>query len=369
MIHPRFDLQSLPPYVPGQSIDAVMKQHGLQRVIKLASNENPLGCPVPASVYEAWVGTAHRYPHYQHGLRDTLAEQHGVSPAAILLGNGSDELLQLIALSVLSPGDHVLTAKETFSEYRFVTTLAGASLTEVPLRHHTYDVPGLLAHLTPATRVIYIANPNNPTGTVLGRSDIVALMTALPPHVLVVWDQAYADYVTHPDWMPLDALLAFPNVVVTRTFSKLYGLAAFRLGYAIASEPVIQLLQLAKPPFNVNGLALAAGQAVLGLSGFVAESLALNEAGMKWLTKALQERGWAVVPSQANFVCVHVGPDALALTQFLLTQGIIIRHLASFGMPHHIRITIGTPDELQLCIAAIDRFLSDRQGAGTILPS
>ena len=368
MMIPRPALQSLPPYVPGQSIESVMKQHGLEHVIKLASNENPLGCPVSASVYEAFVATAHRYPPTHHGLRDTLAQLHGVSPDAVLLGNGSDELLQIIALSMLSPGDHVLTAKETFSEYRFVTALAGASLTEVPLKDHTYDVAGILAQVTPATRVVYIANPNNPTGTLLGRSDMTTLMTALPSHVLVVWDQAYADYVTHPDWMPLHDLLAFPNVVVTRTFSKLYGLAAFRLGYAMASEAVIQCLQLAKPPFNVNGLALAAGQAVLAMPAFVAESLSLNQSGMHWLTHALQARGWEVVPSQANFVCVHVGPAALALTRFLLTQGIIIRHLASFGMPHYVRITIGLPEELQRCMAAVDRFLSDQRGTGTIPP-
>jgi len=368
MITPRPALRALPPYVPGQSIEAVMQRFGLQRVIKLASNENPLGCPVPASVVMAGVSGAHRYPSDPQRLRDTLAHLHGVSSDSILLGNGSDELLQIIALSVLSPGDHVLTAKETFSEYRFVTTLAGATLTEVPLVHHTYDVPGLLAHLTPATRLVYIANPNNPTGTILGRSAIHDLMTALPPDVLVVFDQAYADYVTHPDWMPLHEVLAFQNVVVTRTFSKLYGLAAFRLGYAIASPSVIQVLQLAKPPFNVNALALVAGQSVLGMPDFISQSLSLNQTGMQWLARSLASRGMTVVPSEANFLCVHVGADAPEMTHFLLTQGIIIRHLAGFGMPEYVRISIGTPEELQQCVDAIDHFLSDRQGTGTISP-
>lgn len=358
MITPRYQLESIPPYIPGLSTQEVMNRFNLSSVIKLASNENPLGCPVPPHIFADAIRSAHQYPHYTTGLIDQLAQHHQVSPHQLILGNGSDEILQLIALSTLNPSDSVLTALQTFSEYRFSAALAGAPCYEIPLRNYQYDVPALLQALNPTTKLMYIANPNNPTGTILNRYDIETLMNRIPPSVLVVFDQAYDAYVTDPHWMPLSDLLAYPNVVVTRTFSKLYGLAACRIGYAISSPSIIQLIQKARSPFNVNSLALIAAQYALTQTQFVQDSLAMNQAGLRYLTSELTQRGMLVIPSQANFVCVKMGPTAKQVTQMLLERGIIIRHLASFGYPDFIRITIGSLPQLQSFVLELDTILS-----------
>jgi histidinol-phosphate aminotransferase len=343
------NLDSITPYVPGQSIESIQQEYGLSNVIKLASNENPLGPAVP---YKDCQCNIAQYPDYNaHPLSQAIADTWETQKDHIILGNGSDELLLLVGLACLETGDEVISSDCTFSEYEFVTKVTGATYVACPMENNTYNPQAIINAITPNTKVIFIANPNNPTGTYLNHTDITAILNATnPTQTLVVLDEAYAEYTTAQDYPNTQELLStYPNLFVTRTFSKIYGLAALRLGYGIGHPNIIQALQKIRPPFNVNGIALACGLKALNQTEFVTQSKQLNIDGMAYIQNALSNTPCTILPSQGNFLFIefnnHSGTD---IANKLLETGIIVRNMKSFGRDNAIRVTIGTQTQNEL---------------------
>ncbi len=334
-------IDRISPYVPGISAESLKDRY--PDCIKLASNENPWG---PAcSLADCAHVPIERYPDYTaHPLIHTLAKQLSVSPSQLILGNGSDELFQLIALATICPGDAILSSECTFSEYEFVAHITDASFVAAPLVNHTISIPNLIARITPHTKLIFIANPNNPTGTYVSHTAIEQLLENTPPHTLVVLDEAYAEYVTAPDYPRSMALVnQYPNLMVTRTFSKLYGLANLRVGYGIANPTIIQNLHKVRQPFNVNGLALECAYRSLSNHAFVQKTLTENTRGAAYLRDALARYNTHIPPSEANFLYIQFNDRSIDhLPDDLIRRGVIIRSMKRFGQTNAIRVTIGT---------------------------
>lgn len=358
MITPRECLSKIVPYKPGRSIADVQAEIGHDRVIKLASNENPFGCPISPADLTQIIESVAMYPDIASStLLDELSLQWGVNRSQIILGNGSDEILTMIGLAYLNPGDRVLTARETFSEYGFVAHLMDAHLDQVPLTDFRFDLSHMINAIQPTTQLIFIANPNNPTGTILRHSEFYDFMTQVPSHIGVIIDEAYIEFVDDSEFpRSIEMVSEFPNLIVTRTFSKLYGLAGFRIGYAIAHEEVIQTLYKVRQPFNVNSVALAAASMALKKTEFISQTLQNNRVERARLQAAFEIHGYRVLESHANFICIHIGPEAKVFVSQLLAAGIIVRHLESFGMPAFVRITIGTSEQNGELMAAMDVF-------------
>jgi histidinol-phosphate aminotransferase len=277
----------------------------------------------------------------------------------LVLGNGSNEILQLVARAFLNPGDEVVLAQYAFAIFTTVAVSAGGSVVTVPARDWGADLPAMRAAVTDRTRVIFLANPNNPTGTWHRAAELRAFLESLPAHVVVVLDEAYCEYVSEPDYPNgLSWLAQFPNLLVSRTFSKIYGLAGLRLGYGVASAPMADLLNRLREPFTVNNLALAAGEAALADEEHVRRARELNAQGLALLAAACQRLGLAYIPSVGNFIAVDVGRPAGPVYEALLRRGIIVRPLAPYGMPNHLRITIGTPAQMQRLLAALPQALA-----------
>ena len=340
------------------------RELGISGSIKLASNENPLG-PSPramAAVADA-LRTVHLYPDGSaFYLRRRLAERHGVSPDDILVGNGSNEIIELIVRTFLRPRDEAVMADQAFVIYRMVVQAVAATPRVIPLRNFTHDLEAMAEAVTPRTRLIFLANPNNPTGTIFRRTAWEAFLRALPPRqLLVVADDAYADYVEDPEYPDTIALRGDGNVpvVTLRTFSKLYGLAGLRIGYAVAPAPVIEAMQRIRQPFNVNGLALVGALAALDDVEHVQRTLAVNREGMRLLTEAFRRLELPFVPSAANFILVRVG-QGLAVYEALLRQGVIVRPMDGYGLPEYLRVTIGLPEENARFIEALETVLRAR---------
>lgn len=357
-------IRTLTPYPPGKPIEEVERELGISGSIKLASNENPLG-PSPramAAVADA-LRTVHLYPDGSaFYLRRRLAERHGVSPDDILVGNGSNEIIELIVRTFLRPRDEAVMADQAFVIYRMVVQAVAATPRVIPLRNFTHDLEGIAEAVTPRTRLIFLANPNNPTGTIFRRAAWEAFLRALPPRqLLVVADDAYADYVEDPEYPDTIALRGDGNVpvVTLRTFSKLYGLAGLRIGYAVAPAPVIEAMQRIRQPFNVNGLALVGALAALDDVEHVQRTLAVNREGMRVLTEAFRRLELPFVPSAANFILVRVG-QGLAVYEALLRQGVIVRPMDGYGLPEYLRVTIGLPEENARFIEALETVLRSR---------
>jgi histidinol-phosphate aminotransferase len=343
----REDLRDLKPYVAGKLIPGL---------VKLSSNENPRG-PSPKAL-EALAQAASELHLYPDGaateLRKTLAELYKLKPGNFLVGNGSDEVFTLLAGAFIRPGDHGLTAQETFSEYTFAVRLFGGLVDKVPLSQGFYDLDAIAAAIVPKTRIIFLCNPNNPTGTAFNQRQLEEFLGRVPPTVLVVLDEAYGHYAQMPDFPQSFSLLErWPNLVVSRTFSKIYGLASLRLGFIAASEAVIRDVSVVKQPFNVGNMTQKAGIAALHDLRFVNESLALNREGLEFWNQKLATRGLSPYPTQANFFCLEVGRDAQAVAAAMIEGGVTIRPLTSFGLPNAIRITTGTPEQNQLCWKAL----------------
>ncbi len=350
MIKPRASLDHLTLYVPGKSIEEVVQEFGLTDVIKMASNENPLGCPVSPTHLEGILKKSHFYPHQaSSGLIQALCEKFQISENQVILGNGSDEVILFLGMAYLDPGDEVITSEYTFSEYEFATKVMGARFITVPMTAgYKIDLEGYLSALTPQTKMMFIANPNNPTGTMVTRVQLNAFLAKVPSHVLVVLDEAYAEYATNPDFASgLEWLNRHSNVIVLRTFSKLYGLAGFRIGYGMGHADVIATLQKVRPPFNVNSVALAAATLALKNKDFVRRSLEVNAEGHAFLAKALTEKGLTVLPSEANFLCVFIPDKAKIVADRLQKKGIIVRSLHGFGLETAIRVTVGLREQNQ----------------------
>ncbi len=350
---PRATVLKVTPYVGGES-----KLPGANRVIKLSSNEGAFGPPPGAIAAVTRAATeSHRYPDGNSSeLRQAIGARFGLDPARIVCGTGSDELLALLIQSYAEPGSELIVSAHGFSMYGIAGTAAGARIVKVPERDLTADVAAILAAVSPATRLVMLANPNNPTGSMLPRGGLERLQAGLPPGVLLVIDAAYAEYVDRPDYDPGIALVdAGENTVMTRTFSKIFGLGGLRLGWAYGPPAIIDVLNRVRPPFNVSLPAQQAGVAALAEPDWVETGRAHNRAERTRLAEALTGYGIRVWPSEANFVLADFGTAeaAQAADAALRQRGILVRAMASYALPHCLRITVGTAEENGLVIDAL----------------
>ncbi len=337
-------IASLVPYSPGKPVEELERELGIPHAIKLASNENPRGpSPKACAVLAEAAQTLNRYPDGGgHRLRDALADRWKVQPDQVLLGNGSDEIVGLLARAFLSPGDEAVMADPTFVIYKMVVVASHAQPVEVPLREWRHDLPAMVDALTTRTKLLFICNPNNPTGTVVTSSEVTAMMAKIPDDVIVVFDEAYYEYVRRSDFPDsLSYLTQGRNVVILRTFSKIYGLAGLRIGYGLTTTEIAGYVNRVRPPFNTSSLAQRAAVAALEDDEHVAESRAMNEAEMARLSKELTGLGLSVLPSEANFLYFDAQRDGAELFQALLRRGVIVRHLGG----RMLRVTVGLPEE------------------------
>jgi histidinol-phosphate aminotransferase len=337
-------LKDLVAYEPGKPIDEVARELGLEpsEIVKLASNENPLG-PSPkalAAMHEA-LAQAQLYPDGGgYRLRQAIAGKFGLRMENVVLGNGSNEIIEFIGHAFLNPESEIVTAEHAFVVYKLMATLFGARTVEVPDPDFTHDLDAMAAAITPATKEIFIANPNNPTGTLVGQQEIDRFMAKVPPHVVVVFDEAYHEFLDEaPD--TLKYVREGRNVVVLRTFSKIQGLAALRVGYGLAPAPLAEVLQKTRQPFNVNAIAQAGALAGLADDEHQERTRRINKEGRDFLQQAFAGLGLPFVPSHANFILVRVG-DGDALFQQMLRQGVIVRAMRAYKLPEWIRVSIGT---------------------------
>jgi histidinol-phosphate aminotransferase len=352
-------IRSISPYVPGKPITELAREMGLapETIIKLASNENPLGMsPLARQAVEAALAGVERYPD-QFDLIAALAEYHAVSPEQIILGNGSNDVLDLVARVFLSAGRSAIVSQYAFTVYPLATIATGATPIIVPAQHYGHDLAAMRAAIRPDTRVLWIANPNNPTGTFLPYADVHAFLSSVPAEVVVVLDEAYTEYLLPSERVDSVRWLSeFPNLVITRTFSKIYGLAGLRVGYAVAQTAIADLMNRVRQPFNVSNLGLAGAKAALADHVFIATSYEMNRQGMQQIVAGLKRLGLEHIPSHGNFVTFAVN-DAKAINAHLLKQGVIVRPLGGYEMPHHLRVTIGREAENQRFLLALEKAL------------
>jgi histidinol-phosphate aminotransferase len=354
-------IRDIAPYQPGKPISELAREMGLAEagIIKLASNESPLGVsPLARRAIEKCLAELSRYPDGNgFELKDALSRRHRVATERIVLGNGSNDVLEMAGRALLAPGLEAVYSQHAFAVYPLVVQAVGASGIEVPARDYGHDLTAMQRALTPKTRLVFIANPNNPTGTLVPARELEAFIAALPREVLVVLDEAYNEYLepgVKSDSMAW--LERFPNLVVTRTFSKVYGLAGLRVGYAFAAPGVADLMNRVRQPFNVNSMALAAAAAALDDADFVRKGYDCNRSGMRQVVQGLERLRLEYIPSHGNFVSFNVG-DGGAVFQKLLRAGVIVRPLASYGMPRHLRVTIGLESENARFLAALAQAL------------
>jgi histidinol-phosphate aminotransferase len=356
-------VQAIAPYQPGKPISELAREMGLDEnaIVKLASNENPLGVSPKALVAmrDALPDIA-RYPDGNgFVLKQAISRKFKVDTARVVLGNGSNDVLELAARAFLRLGSEVVFSRHSFAVYPLVTLAIGAKGVAAPARDYGHDLQAMLAAITPRTRMVYIGNPNNPTGTLLGKQELHDFLAAVPSSVLVVLDEAYDEYLPpHLKSEAISWLEEFDNLVVTRTLSKAYGLAGLRVGFALAHPAVADMINRVRQPFNVNNLALAAAAAVLEDDEFVERSRVLNEAGMRQLTEGLTRLGLDYIPSFGNFVCVHI-PGAPGVYQRLLQKGVIVRPVANYDMPDYLRVSIGLENEIALFLEALEEVLEE----------
>ncbi len=357
-------VRGLRPYEPGKPESELARELGMkvEDIVKLASNENPLG-PSPkaiAAVQEALKELA-RYPDGNgFALKQRLSKHHGVAAQQITLGNGSNDILEIIGRTFARPEeDGVVFSEHAFIVYALVTQAIGAKPQVAKARDYGHDLEALRRAVDPSTRLVFIANPNNPTGTWLKADALEAFVAELPRSVLVVVDEAYIEYVDEPDFPDASKWIGkYPNLIVTRTFSKVHGLAGLRLGYALSHPDIADLLNRVRQPFNVNSLAQVAAIASLDDPDHVKKGVEVNRKGMGTLTEAFGELGLSWIPSVGNFLTVDFGKPAGPIFQALLHEGVIVRPIAGYGLPNHLRITIGTPTENARCITALRKVLA-----------
>lgn len=357
-------VRSLTPYPPGKPVEELEREYGIHNSIKIASNENPLG-PSPkamAAVIDA-VRNMHRYPDGEaFYLRRALAQRLGVLPENLLFGNGSNEIIELAARTFLRPGDEAVMAEQTFLIYRSVVQAIGGSFKEVPLRHYTHDLDAIAEAIGPRTKMVFLANPNNPTGTIFKRPAWQEFLAAVPKKVLIVMDEAYAEFVEDPEYPNSldDHVVDGPPIITLRTFSKIYGLAALRIGYGVAAPEIIDLINRVRQPFNVSSLAQVAALAALDDREHVETTRRVNREGTAYLIGEFARLGLSWVPTWANFVLVQVGNGAQVYER-LLRQGVIVRPMGFYGFPDHVRVTVGTPAENERFVAELERALAARE--------
>ena len=354
-------VQGLSPYQPGKPIEELEREYGVKNAVKLASNENPLGpSPLALAAARAALADIHRYPDGNgFVLKNALARKLGVQAGCITVGNGSNDILELLARAFVQPRNEVVFSEHAFAVYPIVTRAVGATPVVTRARDWGHDLAAMRAAVNARTRLVFIANPNNPTGTWLKAGELESFIQAMPPHVLVAVDEAYFEYVGAPEYPDTVAWTGkYPNLVATRTFSKIYGLAGLRVGYGVSSPEVADILNRVRQPFNVNSIALAAAAAALGDEAHVARALKNNQEGMRQLTRGFTELGLGYIPSVGNFVCVDFGRPAAPVYERLLREGVIVRPVANYGMPNYLRVTVGLPEENERFINALGKVAS-----------
>jgi histidinol-phosphate aminotransferase len=356
MIEMRKHLEGIEPYKPGKALEELERELGIKDAIKLASNENPLGPSKKAlAVLKKSLAGLHRYPEGSgRKLREAIAQKHKLKSDQVILGNGSDEIMDLAAKTFLEPGDEAILGDQTFAIYHISVTAHHGVSVSVPLREGHFDLEAIGARLTPLTRLVFICNPNNPTGTMVTRRELNRLLGRLPSHVLVVMDEAYAEYADDPE---------FPNtaedvrrgapILVLRTFSKLYGLAGLRIGYGLSTPDVIHAMNRTRLPFNTNSLAQSAALAALSDETHVSRSIRMNRDGRRFLSKSFMAMGMRFLPSQANFIYVDPGRPGVTVYEHLLRKGVIVRHIQG----PWLRVSIGRPAENRRLISALRQVL------------
>jgi histidinol-phosphate aminotransferase len=350
-------IETLRPYEPGRGIEEVKRQYGLTKVAKLASNENPLGpSPLALEAIARNLGTLNYYPNGGLDLRECLAREYDLKVANVIAGSGSDGIMSNIIRTFLCDDDEVLTTEAAFIGFQVLARSRGISYRTVPYRDWHYDLTALAAAINEKTKIIYLANPNNPTGTIFTRHEFDEFYKHVPERVLIILDEAYFDYAKDNPRYPDSMHYRYDNVITLRTYSKIHGLAGLRIGYGFAHEELIANLLKVKLPFEPSSLAQFAGIAAVADKEFVHRSLELNARGLRLLTGVLRELGFDVVPSEANFVMVPLENAAAAtwLTDQLLQRGVIVRPLGAFGLPHCVRISTGTDEENRMLIDALE---------------
>jgi histidinol-phosphate aminotransferase len=351
------------PYQPGKPVQELERELGISNIIKLASNENPLGPGVKAKQAISSTSEVSRYPDGNaHNLKMALSKQHGVNTDQITIGNGSNEILELITRATTGPQHEVIFSEHAFAVYPLVTQAVGARAIVVPAKNWGHDLSAMQAAINENTRLMFVANPNNPTGTWLDTQSLRTLLESCPEHMLVVVDEAYFEYVDEDDYPNcIQWLSEFPNLLVTRTFSKAFGLAGLRIGYGISHSDIADLMNRVRQPFNVNSLALSAAEAALEDNEHLQQSISLNQTGMRQLTMAFDEMNLQYIPSVGNFICVDMVTTAqtgMEIYNKLLHQGVIVRPVENYGLPNHLRVTVGLKQENEKFIQALKSTLT-----------
>jgi histidinol-phosphate aminotransferase len=354
-------LKTLPTYQPGRPIEEVARELGIpaDTIIKVASNENPFGpSPLAVAAMQKALTSLHLYPDGNaFYLKQKLAAKLGVEPANLVLGNGSNEIIEFVSHALLAPGTDIVVSQFCFAIYPIVAKMFGADVRVVPAKNHGHDLPVMLKAITTKTRIVFVANPNNPTGTLAPREELIDFVNRVPDDVLLVLDEAYIEFLNDPvDLIPLIRLGARKNLILMRTFSKIYGLAGLRIGYGIAAPELAAALEKIRQPFNVNLLSQVAALAALDDEAHVRKTRENNFTGLEFFAKAFRELKLEYVPSAANFVLVRVG-DGGKVFQAMQQLGVITRPMAGYQLPEWIRISIGTPQENARCLEAIKKSL------------
>lgn len=350
-------IKELIPYPPGKPIDEVEREYGISGSVKLASNECPVG-PSPKALEAAGeaLKTINIYPDGSgYYLKKRLSKKHGVQSANLILGNGSNEIIELIARTFIAKDDEAVMGDPAFIVYQLITKAIGAKPVPVPLKNYVHDLKGMAEKITPKTRVVFVANPNNPTGTIVNSIDLATFIDAVPEDVLIVMDEAYHEYAQLSEHYEesLKYVKERQNVILLRTFSKAYGLAGLRIGYGIASREIISMLERVRQPFNINSLALAAAEAALDDEDHIKRGLQVNSEGMSYLESKLDESGISYVKSYANFLLINTGKDGAMLYEELLKRGVIVRPMGGYGLKDYVRVTVGLKEENERFIKAL----------------
>ncbi|MFC0188548.1 histidinol-phosphate transaminase [Fictibacillus aquaticus] len=362
-MQPKTQLTTLKPYQPGKPIEEVKKEFGLSKIVKLASNENPYGCsPKAKKAIEEELQNLHLYPDgYAAGIREKVAAHCKVAKEQIIFGNGSDEVVQILCRAYLGEGTSTVMPAPTFPQYRHNAVIEAAEVREVPLVEGDHDLQAMLEAIDSSTKIVWLCNPNNPTGTYINSEDFASFMEKVPKGVLVVSDEAYYEYVgaeDYPDTVPF--LKQYENLIILRTFSKAYGLASLRIGYGLGAEKVIKAIEPAREPFNTSRIAQAAALAALGDQSFIEDCRQKNNFGLQQYYDFCKEQGLSYYPSEANFILVDIKGDSDEVFQYLLSRGYIVRSGSALGFPGFIRITVGNSEENSEIISLLKTFLQER---------
>ncbi|WP_069364857.1 histidinol-phosphate transaminase [Salisediminibacterium beveridgei] len=351
----------LVPYQPGKPIEEVKRELGLKEVIKLASNENPYGASpdVKEAIMEAYQDIAVYPDGYARELREAVASHVNVLPEQLIFGNGSDDVILILCRSFLTPADNIVTANPTFSQYRHNAVIEGAEVKEIPLKEGVHDLDAMLDAIDEQTKMVFVCNPNNPTGTYNSSREFMNFIKQVPEDVLVISDEAYIEYVTaedYPETIPL--IKDYPNLMILRTFSKAYGLAALRVGFGIANEELIRVIDPGREPFNTNTMGQKAAVAALKDQDFIQSCTKQNHQEMKKYEEFCRESGFHYFPSQTNFILMDLKKPGSEIFDYLLRRGFITRNGEALGFPTGIRITLGSPEQNDLIISELKKWLT-----------